>query len=199
MKNDVERSKVRSQSISWWRTRPLQLESANGNKITHTSNKQRGNSIVINKNSHLHMWTCVWALDATIALALERWSFPSPRSRDLFEKVTTLSHIRTRVCVCVCGPARLQYRWAWSWWIGILKHTACACCFISSGERCRNYVIKRKRNVNQMKEKISSVTLWSRESPLPSSSPLLSSPKPSLSFFVFCCIADVVKGLHLKK
>lgn len=46
------------------------------------------------------MWTCVWALDATIALALERWSFPSPRSRDLFEKVTTLSHIRTRVCVC---------------------------------------------------------------------------------------------------
>lgn len=56
------------------------------------------------------------------------------------------------------------------------------------------FKLLRNKKANPVREKISSVTLLSRES-LSSSLALFR----SLSFCIFCCIADVVKGLHLKK
>lgn len=97
--------------------------------------------------------------------------------------------------VCV-SAVRLQYRWVRRWWTRILKDTARALLYLMQRARSSaKFTLLRNKKANPVREKISIVTLLSRES----LSSFLALFRSLSLFCIFCCIADVVKGLHLKK
>lgn len=116
------------------------------------------------------MWTCDLALDAATALAFERWSPP------LVKSLERSPHWATSARVCACtSPIQISLETVDR---HFKTHSPRALLYLIWRARTgAEIILFKKKKVNQTKEKISNVTVQSRESPS-------SSPPPTRLFFL---------------